>query len=495
MTMTRDVDRLDRHTVVVASTLVLGGLMVVLDVTVTNVAIGRLSQAMRAPLPVIQWVVTGYTLALATVVPTAASAVRRFGAKRVYLFALGLFMVGSVLTGLAWDVQALIAFRVLQGLGGGLVMPVGMTIALRAAKPSQRGRVMGILGIPGLIGPVLGPTLGGWLMDALSWQWIFFVNLPVGVLAVILVGRLLPSEPSNPARRVDLAGLLLLSTGLAALVYGLATAGEHGAFLEADVLLPVLGGAGLVAGFLVRALIVAYPAVDVRLLRLRPMAAGAGVLTTFAAAYFGSMFLTPLYYQLARGMSATAAGALMIPQALATGITMQVASRLVDRVSARSVVGVGAALAASGYLGAAVTMAEDTPLWLLVGCLTVGGVGVGATLMPTITTATRQLDHDAVPSGTTLLTMGNQVAVSIGTAVISVLLTMALRDGLPQVAETGAGALYGLSDAQRQAVAPLLADAFQAAFTLPVALMAISLLITLLFLPAAIPHALDEENR
>ncbi|MGH3742568.1 MAG: MFS transporter, partial [Micromonosporaceae bacterium] len=160
MTMTRDVDRLDRHTVVVASTLVLGGLMVVLDVTVTNVAIGRLSQAMRAPLPVIQWVVTGYTLALATVVPTAASAVRRFGAKRVYLFALGLFMVGSVLTGLAWDVQALIAFRVLQGLGGGLVMPVGMTIALRAAKPSQRGRVMGILGIPGLIGPVLGPTLG-----------------------------------------------------------------------------------------------------------------------------------------------------------------------------------------------------------------------------------------------------------------------------------------------------------------------------------------------
>src|ERR687883_107200 len=200
----------------VAIVVVLGAIMSILDTTVVNVAISHLSTTFDTSLETIQWIVTGYTLALATVIPITGWAADRFGTKRLYMLSLGLFLCGSILSGLAWSSGSLIAFRVLQGLGGGMLMPAGMTILTRAAGPQRVGRVMAIIGVPMMLGPILGPVLGGWLVTDFSWRWIFFVNVPVGAAALFMSLRVLPRDVSNAAYRLDWQGLIVLSPALAA---------------------------------------------------------------------------------------------------------------------------------------------------------------------------------------------------------------------------------------------------------------------------------------
>src|SRR4051794_24595839 len=196
--------------------------MSILDTTVVNVALNTLATDFNTQLATIQWVVTGYTLALATVIPLTGWAADRFGTKRLYMISIGLFVAGSALSGMAWSANSLIAFRILQGLGGGMLMPAGMTILTRAAGPQRVGRVMAIIGVPMLLGPILGPILGGWLVDNASWRWFFFTTLPIGIVAFVASLRVLAKDEPQPAEHLDVMGLLLLSPGLALLIYGLA---------------------------------------------------------------------------------------------------------------------------------------------------------------------------------------------------------------------------------------------------------------------------------
>src|SRR3954469_12600020 len=216
---------LDRALLSVAVVVVLGAIMSILDTTVVNVAISHLTTTFDTSLTTIQWIVTGYTLALATVIPITGWAADRFGTKRLYMLSLALFLCGSILSGLAWSAGSLIAFRVLQGLGGGMLMPAGMTILTRAAGPQRVGRVMSIIGVPMLLGPIVGPILGGWLVDDVSWRWIFFINVPIAVAALTMAFRVLPRDVPQPAHRLDWLGLLLLSPSLAAIIFGLAQSG------------------------------------------------------------------------------------------------------------------------------------------------------------------------------------------------------------------------------------------------------------------------------
>ncbi|NYV75842.1 DHA2 family efflux MFS transporter permease subunit, partial [Streptomyces sp. UH6] len=226
-----------RQVMAMAAVLVLGSFMTVLDLTIVNVALPRLEASFGSPLSVVQWVVTGYTLALATVLPVTGWAVDRWGGRRVFLVSVALFTTGSGLCGVAWDTGSLIAFRVVQGAGGGLIVPVAMTLLLRAVPAERKGTAMAVLGVPVLIGPMTGPVLGGILTDALSWRWIFLVNLPVGVLTLVLGARLVPGGGEDPVRRpLDLLGLLTLSPGLASVFYGLTVAGEGGTPASAGAL-------------------------------------------------------------------------------------------------------------------------------------------------------------------------------------------------------------------------------------------------------------------
>lgn len=465
-----------------AAVVVLGSLMTVLDTTVVNVAVNRLSTEFHAPLAGIQWVVTGYTLALAAVIPLTAWAIGRFGTKRLYTVAIGGFALASALAGLAWNTESLIAFRVLQGLAGGLVQPVGMTILIRASDPAHRGRTMSVLGLPVLIGPLIGPLLGGYLVDEVSWRWIFLINVPVGALAVALATRVFPRDTTQPTSRLDLPGVLTLSPGLALLLFGLSTGAEQHTFTTPGTLLPTLLGAALVLAFVRRALTAREPLLDLRLLRYRPFGSAAATLALFAAGYFGSMLLLPLYYQVVRGQSATGAGLLGIPQVIATGVTMQIAGRLVDKVAPRRLVLVGVPLAATGFLTFTTQVAADTPYAVLLTALAVMGVGVGMTMMPTMTAATRTLDNSRVPAASTLLGIIPQLAASVGAALVSVLLAGALDARLPGTASGGLEAVHALPAATARTLAPQLADAFQHTYVWAVALVALALL-PALFLP------------
>ncbi|MEU0268114.1 DHA2 family efflux MFS transporter permease subunit [Nocardioides sp. NPDC006303] len=453
-------------------TVIAGTVMIPIDITIVAVAIARLSQETGASLPVIQWVATGYTLALATVIPAAAWAISRFGARQVFLTAIGVFTIGSGLVAVSWNVESLIAFRVLQGLGGGFVMPAAMTLTLRSAPPEERGRLMALMGLPVLVGPVFGPVLGGWLLDTMSWRWMFLINLPLGLIGLVLGMRNLPRLERGPSARLDVRGLLLLPPAMALLVLG--TSFAEGTLFEAQVLVPVGAGIVLVALFVRHALRAAAPLLDIRLLA-RPLTGGsAALLVCFAGGYFGSMILVPLYWQVVRGESATTAGLLMAPAGIAAGIMIQVSGRLIDRFPPLPVIGSGIVISTLGFGALALQLSADAPMLALAMTHAIATAGAGFVMLPTMTIATRYLEDIAIPAGSTMINVLNQVATALCTAGVSVLLAAALSSRLPGLGSDGIGALSSLAPTERAAVAPLAAEALQVAFWLPVTMMAIS---------------------
>src|SRR5690606_29560621 len=381
--------RAARAPMTVALVLVVGSVMATLDHTIVHVAINRLSAEFTAPLPTVQWVATGYALAVAGVVPVAAWAMGRFGAKRLYLVAVAVFAFGSLLAAAAWNIESLIAFRVVQGLGGGLLMPVGMTVLLRAADPERLGRAMSTMELAILVGPLAGPVLGGYLIDELSWRWMFLINIPIAALVLVLAVRIFPPAEPQPHQRIDATGLALMSPGLALLIYGVTAAGEQGGLATPGVLVPLLAGATLVAIFAHRGSTAPEPLLDLRVLRHREVGLAAVLVGLFAMGYFGAMLLQPLYFQVVRGESATVAGALGIPFALASGVTMQIAGRLIDRFPPGRYLPVSIAVGIAGFLLFRAQLDTDGSYWGLCAAMLLMGAGGGGTLMPAITTATR----------------------------------------------------------------------------------------------------------
>src|SRR5450755_201383 len=222
--------RIEPHVMRVAIVVVLGAIMSVLDTTIVNVALHDMSGDLHASLGSIQWVITGYLLSLAAVIPVTGWAVRRFSARRLYLIALVVFTLGSALCALATTSSELIAFRVVQGIGGGMITPIGQMILVKASGPRNLPKVMSFIGVPIVLAPVFGPTLGGLLLQSVGWQWIFMINVPVGIVALTLALRLLPRDEAGTAQagRLDVAGLLLAATGVVGITFGLSKSESAG---------------------------------------------------------------------------------------------------------------------------------------------------------------------------------------------------------------------------------------------------------------------------
>ncbi len=362
---------LDRETMIVAGVVLLGAIMSILDTTVVNVAIDHLAVAFHSSLTTIQWVITGYTLALAAVIPVTGWAADRFGTKRIYMWSLVLFTLGSVLSGLAWSAGSLIFFRVLQGIGGGMIMPAVMTIMTKKAGPHRMGRVMGVLGVPMLVAPILGPILGGWLVDNASWRWIFFINLPIGIVAFILALIVLEPDQPQPAHRLDWLGMLLLSPGLAVFIFGLAESSTYG-FGSVRSWGPTLAGVVLIAAWFVHSWRTPNPLIDLRTFARTRAGAAAGTFLLFAISVFGSMLLVPLYYQAVRGASALQAGLLMAPGGLGAMLMMPLAGRLTDRYGPTWLPATGLPLVAIGLIPFAFVGPHTSYVLLCVGQLRPG---------------------------------------------------------------------------------------------------------------------------
>ena len=479
---------LDRKLLAIASVVVLGAIMSILDTTVVNVAINTLAGDFQTPLSTIQWIVTGYTLALATVIPVTGWAADRFGTKRLYMLSIVLFVAGSALSGAAWSAGSLIAFRVLQGLGGGMLMPAGMTILTRAAGPQRVGRVMAIIGVPMLLGPILGPILGGWLVDDVSWRWIFFINLPIGAAALLLSLRVLPRDEPSRHERFDTLGLALLSPGLALLIFGLAQSTSAGGFGAADVWGTALAGFILLAAFVRHALRTPHALIDLRLFTNRAFAAAAGTLILMVVSVFGAMLLLPLYLQTVRGESAFDSGLLLAPQGLGAMLAMPFAGRLTDRTGVGRIVIPGLIILFLSTLGLT-QLSGDTSYWTLSAILFVMGIGMGFSMMPLMSGAMQTLRKAAVARASTALNIIQQVGASIGTAVMSVLLTEALKSRLGDGAGIG-GTVPAHLPAQ---VRDLMASAFTHTYWIALALIVPAALAALL-LPRRKPEPVDEDD-
>jgi EmrB/QacA subfamily drug resistance transporter len=468
--------------------------MSILDTTIVNVAIDALARDLHASLGTIQWVSTGYMLALATVIPLTGWAAERFGTKRLFLVAVTLFVAGSALCGMAWSSQSLIGFRVLQGLGGGMVMPTGMMILAQAAGPQRMGRVMSVIGVPMLIAPVIGPALGGYLIDQISWRWIFFVNLPVGAIALVLALRILDRDRPQERHPLDVRGFLYLSPGLTALVYGLAEAGSEGSMTAVRPLLSVAVGVVLIAAFVRHALRVARPLLDLQLFRVRAFWASSTTTFVLGGALFGAMILMPLYYQLVHGASATEAGLLLAPQGLGVALAMPIAGRLADRIGPGRIVVAGLGVVLLGTL--AFTQVTASSSYVLLGVsLLIRGAGLGMTMMPAMSAAYQVLDRAAVPRATTTLNILNRVGGALGTAILAVTLQGQIRHNLaglaPGGASSGLGSAQVLTPEQRAVVAPHLAAAFGSTFWWAMALTVVAVIPALL-LPMGPPRPAAE---
>jgi EmrB/QacA subfamily drug resistance transporter len=482
---------LDRRLLSIGSVVILGVIMSILDITVVNVAINKLSVEFQTSLETIQWVATGYTLALATVIPLSRWAADRFGTKRVYLTAIALFLGGSVLAGTAWSIESLIFFRVLQGLGGGMIMPAGMTILTQAAGPQRIGRVMSVLGVPMLLGPIFGPILGGWLVDDVSWRWIFFINVPVGIVALLLGMRILDKDTPKPTEKLDWQGLLMLSPGLAALIYGLAQVPKTGGVGSAEVLIPAIAGALLIAGFVVRALRTRYPLIDLKLFKDRTFSISSVAMVLFVIAFFGAMLMFPLYFQTVRAETALSAGLLLAPQGIGAMLTMPMAGVLTDRIGPGRIAQAGIIVIVPAMI-VFTQLGADTSYWLLGGSLFVMGLGMGMTMMPIMSAALRTLRNEDAATGSTSLNIVQQIGASIGTATMSVILSSALTDRLPATGSRGGlGAAQGVPPELRSTINPLIADAFGATFVWATILLAVAF-IPALFLPRGKPPVLVE---
>jgi len=419
--------KLDPAIVKLAAVMIVGAAAGLLDTTIVTVAIKTIGHDLHAPLTTVQWVMTGYLLSYGMVIPLSGWALARFGAKATWLTSLSLFLAGSIAAGAAWNIGSLIAFRVVQGIGGGLLIPVFTTVLVQASSGRQLGKMMATVSLPAVVVPILGPVAGGLLVANLDWRWIFYVNVPICVAGLLLAWRYLPDRPrqAGPAPRLDVSGIALLSPAIAALLYGLANASTSGGFVRADVLIPVAAGAVLLALFVVRGLRPrrdgVSPAVDLRLFRVRSFTGASSLMFLSGLSMYGALFLLPLYYQQLRGASVLQAGLLMAPQGIGALLPRQLAGRLTDRLGPRPVALAGMLIAAAATVPFALA-GMHTSYLLLCLVLVVRGAGLTSANLAVMAGAFTGLPRAAVPDASTATRIMQQVGGSFGTAVLAMIL-------------------------------------------------------------------------
>lgn len=455
----------DRRMTLIACVTVLGSLVAIFDTTIVHVALPTLVRTFDTSLSTVQWVSTAYLLALAGVVPLTRWANDRFGLKRSWIASMTLFLIGSLLCGLANSMPLLIAARVLQGLGGGMLLPTGQSILARHAGPARLGRVMAVVGIPAMLGPLLGPIFGGLILSSFSWRWIFIVNLPVGVIALALAAVVLDRGEPGGSRKIDVVGLCLLPPGLALLVYGFTEFGNSPALTPPVVISGGLGIA-LLGGFVFHALRADHPLVDLRLWKNRAFRGAGASLFLYLAGTNAVLFLIQLYFQFGRGASALRSAVLVAPSAFGAMLVLLFAGRLLERFGARALVLSGLVMVLLGVLPLLFLGPDTSEVWLSATWF-VRGVGVGAAAT-TLTTASYVTLRDAdIPGASTLMSINQYVAGALGTAVVAVLLQLQLDE---VTGGRGVEALVELDDTARAELGPALAEAFATLSWLPVVL-------------------------
>lgn len=413
-------DTLDPAVLKVAIILVIGALAPLLDSTMVNVAIKTIAGDLKSTVSVIQWVITGYVLAMGIAVPLSGWATNRFGGKRLYLFSLVLFLVGSILSSLSWNIDSLIVFRLLQGVGAGLMMPTLTTMLVQITGGHNMGRLMSIVGIPMLLGPILGPVLGGVIVNNLSWRWIFYVNIPVTIIALLLALWGLPKdEPSVSKQPLDIIGILLLSPSFTILIYGISRIKSNGGINNNAVIIPLVIGLLLMISFIVYALNTKNtPVVDLHLFKSRNFSASSVLLFLSGIITNGGMLLLPLYYQQVRGESALYAGLLLIPQGVGMLLTRSLVGRLTDSIGSKLIIMISLVVTMVGTLPFAFASAHTNQV-LLAAAMLLRGAGLGGLFIPIMASAYLGLRRDQVPDASIATRILQTIGGAFGSGILA----------------------------------------------------------------------------
>src|ERR1700683_4872686 len=438
-------ERLDPSVIKLIVVLLLGAIPSLLDTSIVNVAINTIGRDLHTSVSTIQWVITGYLLSFAMVIPLSGWALARFGGRGGWTFSLALFMVGSIACGAAWNIGSLIAFRVVQGAGGGMMTPLITTLLVQAVGTSRIGRLMSAISLPIVVVPIFGPVIAGLIISNISWRWIFYVNVPICLVGLLLAWRELPAgRPQgggSAASRIDIVGLALLPPALVALLFGLAEVGTDGGFGHAGVLVPLIVGAVLLAAYCGHALRTsATPMVDLKLFRSRTFTGASTLLFLAGLSIYGAMLLLPLYFQQVRHDSALGAGLLMVPEGSGSIAPRTLAGRLTDSIGPRLVVLAGIALAAVGTIPFALA-GLHTSYWLLGAALVGRGAGLGLATIAVMAGAFQGLSREQVPHASSATRILQFVGGSFGAAVLLPLILA------PQAAAPAAAGAAGLATA------------------------------------------------
>ena len=401
----------------VAIVFIFGLFMDLMDTTIVNVAIPSLRHDFNASTSLVEWTITGYLLSLAAVIPAAGWLSDRYGTKRIFLLAMGIFVAASAACGLAQNIEQLIAFRFVQGIGGGMMTPVGTAMLSREFPGAERAKASAILSVPVVLAPTIGPVLGGFLIDFVSWRWIFFVNLPVGIAGIAMTYAVLREHREAYAQRgFDLPGLVLGSGSAAMMVYAVSRAGSEG-WGSLQVIGFGLGGVAVAVTFTVVELTAKYPILDLRLLKRWLFASGNLMMMSSFAAFGGFALLLTLFLQDVRGYSPLQAGLLQAPSSIGTAVSLPLASFLYPSMGPRKMM-------LFGFGFAAVTLAPfyfvglDTPVWVIMTLLVVRGLPFAFAAVASQTLLFGPIESEKQGPASSIYSALRQVASSFGVALI-----------------------------------------------------------------------------
>ena len=410
---------------------IFGIFMVILDTTVVNVAFQTLRVEFGASLNDSQWIISIYVLALGISTPLSAFLANRFGMKRIYLAGLSIFIVGSFLSGISPSLGFMIAARALQGVGGGIMFPLGPAILLRSFPPKEQGAALGIFGIASLVAPALGPILGGYLVDQNLWRFIFFINPPIGIIGIILGSFFLPDFQAEAKPSLDWMGLITEVIGFGSVLYAASLAANSGWSASGVLTWFVIGAAGLTAFAINELFFAKEPLLDLRLFKRSTFLSANLLGYVSVIALFGAEFLLPIYLQFLRGKTAFETGLILVPMAVTGGIATILAGRLYDRIGPRPLVVFGFSILILNTWQLSQIKA-DTPVSWIMFLLALRGLAFGATIQTTFVTALSAVPLRGIAHGSSLTMATRQVVQAIGVAILATVLVSRLS---PQISE------------------------------------------------------------
>lgn len=427
-------DAIPKSIMNVAWILVLGAIMPMLDSTMVNIAINHLSKDFSTGLDTIQWVITGYVLATAIAVPIAGWAVQKYNGKWLIIGANLIFLIGSIASGLSWNIASLIAFRVLQGFSAGFILPLLSTLIVGISGKEYMGRIMSVVGIPIVLGPILGPVIGAMIVQYMSWRYIFFVNIPVGIIALTLMFLKLPDfTPTNIKAKFDFTGIVLLGASSAALIYGISAASKNASFNNTTTIGYIVAGVVALGAYIFYAAKKQGAAiVPLSLFKLKSFSAVMVGLFLTGIATNGPMLLLPLFFQNVKDFSVINAGLILIPQGVGMLIARPMIGKLTDKLGARSVVMVSLVLAIGGTLPF-VFFGANSSIILISIALLIRGMGIGGVSIPMMTDAYTGMQETEVAAASVGTRIIQNIGGAFGSAVLATVVSLSIQGKLPTV--------------------------------------------------------------